>query len=165
MTNILQKEDSIPVLQGMGVHNLLEAPSILPDYIPRRATPRRKTNLELGEWTTIPQGAATLSNCLQALLELIESEFSTVTAASDPRLKGNEGYFVPVFLTFLFVQTSPVHIWRILLLPMTRWLHTVPILYLLIRMLNVRQINYKNQANAEKLWDITEKMIGETFAF
>jgi hypothetical protein len=51
------------------------------------------------------------------------------------------------------------------LLPMTRWLHTVPILYVLIRMLNVRQINYKNQANAEKLWDITEKMIGETFAF
>ncbi|KAJ7845455.1 hypothetical protein B0H13DRAFT_2363643 [Mycena leptocephala] len=96
-----------------------------------RATPRRKTNLELGEWTTIPQGAATLSNCLQALLELIESEFSTVTAASDPRLKDKPG----AYLDNSVVANDKV----------------AP--------------HSSDTANAEKLWDITEKMIGETFAF
>ncbi|KAJ7829243.1 hypothetical protein B0H13DRAFT_1916597 [Mycena leptocephala] len=96
-TNIHQKEDSIPVLQGMGV--------LLPDG---------KPNPELGQWKTIPQGAAT-----------------TVAAAFDPRLNDKPG----AYLENSVVANDKV----------------AP--------------HSSDPANAEKLWDITEKIIGETFAF
>ncbi|KAJ7933090.1 hypothetical protein B0H13DRAFT_2307047 [Mycena leptocephala] len=96
-TNVHQKEDSIRVLQGMGV--------LLPDG---------KPNPELGQWKTIPQGAAT-----------------TVAAAFDPRLNDKPG----AYLDNSAVANDKV----------------AP--------------HSSDPANAEKLWNVTEKIIGETFTF
>jgi hypothetical protein len=67
MTNILQKEDSIPVLQGMGLHIVLEPPSVVTDHVLGVLLPDGKPNLELGEWKTIPQGAATCVKLSQSV--------------------------------------------------------------------------------------------------
>ncbi|KAJ7793774.1 NAD-P-binding protein [Mycena olivaceomarginata] len=96
-TNIHEKENSVPVLQALGV--------LLPDG---------KPNSALGQWKTIPQGAAT-----------------TVAAAFDPRLNDTPG----AYLESSVVANDKV------------------------------AAHSSDPATAEKLWTVTEKLIGESFAF
>ncbi|KAF7338948.1 Short-chain dehydrogenase/reductase family protein [Mycena venus] len=96
-TNIYEKEDSIPVLQALGV--------LLPDG---------KPNTARGQWKTIPQGAAT-----------------TVAAAFDPRLNDKPG----AYLNNCVVANEKV------------------------------AAHSSDPVIAEKLWTVSEKLIGEAFTF
>ncbi|KAJ7800709.1 hypothetical protein B0H14DRAFT_1687263 [Mycena olivaceomarginata] len=96
-TNVHVKENSVPVLQALGV--------LLPDG---------KPNTALGQWKTIPQGAATI-----------------VAAALDPRLNDTPG----AYLENSVVANDKV------------------------------AAHSSDPATAEKLWTVTEKLIGESFAF
>ncbi|KAJ7744146.1 hypothetical protein B0H16DRAFT_1693286 [Mycena metata] len=95
-TNILEKEDSIPTLQSIGI--------LGEDKKPNTEHP----------WKTLPQGAAT-----------------TIAAAFDPRLNDKPG-------AYLDDSTVANH----LIAP-----------------------HSSDPAKAEKLWNITEKIIGEAFVF
>ncbi|KAJ6568856.1 hypothetical protein B0H19DRAFT_1256560 [Mycena capillaripes] len=96
-TNIHENPNAIPIFQAMGI--------LLPDG---------KPNPELGQWKSIPEGAAT-----------------TVAAAFDPRLNDKPG---------AYLENSVVANEKV-------------------------AAHSSDPATAEKLWNVTEKLIGETFAF